>query len=139
MFRFIAVMALGLLSAGSWVHAAPGAGERFKKYANKYPFDLFEGEPDVTRRLRTLLAANYDFFMERMQTQTPFDSVQGILVAKACKAHECTLEEAILLIDVSDGTIHCAVHSGRYGGKVRTFSEDPDHFPEGALRYMLAQ
>ena len=110
---------------------------RFDTYRNKYPSDLFMAEPSVKRRIEDLLGANYNFFMERMQTETEFTIFKGVLFAVGCKAHGCTVEEAFLLITLSDGTLHCAIHSDSYGGKLKTFSEDPAHFPSAALDYAI--
>jgi len=110
-------------------------GQHFEKYAGKYPSDFLKAEPDVERRLRALLGGNYDLFMERLQTETPFRDVKGTLVATGCKAHECGSEEAVLLIDLSDGKVYGAIHSDTYGGKFKTFSEDPPRFPSDALKH----
>jgi hypothetical protein len=129
---------LMLLFAGSCVQAAPGAdGERFKKYAGKYPSALLKAEPGVKRRLQSILGASYSFFKERMQVEVPFENIQGILVGKGCQAHGCGSEDAALFIDLSDGKLHCAIRSGTYSDKVKTFTEDRAHFPSAALKYAL--
>jgi hypothetical protein len=134
------IMIAALLFVGTTAHVALGTGEtQFDKYLGKYPSDLFKAEPDVRRRLQALLGDDYAFFMERLETETPFRAFKGILFAKGCKAHECTIEEAILLIDLSDGALHCAIHSDTYRSKIETFSENPAHFPTAALDYALDQ
>ena len=132
-----AILILSLLLAGSWTHVALGQGERFVKYVNKYPNDLLKAEPDVKRRLHALLGANYARFIERLQTQGPMDAVGGILVGRGCKAHWCGNEEAVLLINLSDGKLHVAIHSEATSEKVKKFSEDMAHFPDAALQHAL--
>ena len=134
----IAILTLSMLLAGRLVHAAPGAdGERFKKYTRKYPSELLKADPDVKRRLQALLGSNFSFFMERMQTEMPMEDSQGILVAYGCQAHACGVENAIFFIDLSDGKLHCAIRSGTYSDKVKTFSEDRARFPSAALKHAL--
>jgi hypothetical protein len=139
--RFLAaVLMLSAIFPASWVYGAPGtARERFEKYVGKYPDALFKGEPDVNRRLRTMLGANYTLFTERFQLGEPIENSKGILVAKGCKAHECGDEVAILLINLSDGKLHCAIKSDTYSDKVKTFSEDRDRFPSAALKSALGE
>jgi hypothetical protein len=72
-----------------------------------------------------------------MQVEVPFENIQGILVGKVCQAHGCGSEDAALFIDLSDGKLHCAIRSGTYSDKVKTFSEDRAHFPSAALKYAL--
>src|SRR5258708_1103003 len=129
---------LSALLAGHCLHAAPAADRaRFEKYVGKYPSNLLKGEPGLKKRLQTLLGANYSLFMERLEVETPIENIKGILVAKGCMAHGCGVEEAILLIDLSNGKFHCAIRSDAYSGKPKTFSEDPAHFPSAALKYAL--
>jgi len=131
-----AVLVLTLALALSWT-AAHGQDQRFTKYVNQYPNDLLKGEPDVKQRLQTLLGANYPSFIGRLQTQLPIENVKGILIARGCKAHECGSEEAILLITLSDGKLHVAIHSEHSREEIRKFSEDLAHFPDAALQYAL--
>ncbi len=133
-----ATLMLSVLPAGNCLQGAPATDRaRFEKYVGKYPSNLLKGEPDVKRRLQTLLGDNYSLFMERLQVETPIENITGILVAKGCMAHACGVEESILLINLSDGRLHCAIRSDAYSDKVKTFSEDRDHFPAAALKYAL--
>ena len=139
MHRFVAaILMFCVLFSTNCVRAAAGAdGQRYAKYAGKYPSEFLKAEPDVKRRLQAILGANYSFFTGRLQTEMPIENVKGVLVAKGCKAHECGAELAIILITLSDGKIHCAIRSESYPKKVKTFSEDPQHFPSAALDYAL--
>jgi hypothetical protein len=129
---------MSVLWSGKWTPAALGMqGDRFARYANKYPSDLLKGEPDLKQRLHALLGANYGFFMERLQTEVPIEVIQGTLIGKGCKAHECTVEEAVLFITLADGKLHCAIRSDTYRSKVKTFSENPSRFPSDALKHAL--
>jgi hypothetical protein len=132
-----AVLLLSLLLAGSGTPVALGQGERFVKYVNKYPNDLLKAEPEVKQRLHALLGREYGRFVERLQTQTPMENIKGILTGRGCKAHLCGSEEAVLLINLSDGKLHVAIHSEASGERVQKFSEDMAHFPDAALQYAL--
>jgi hypothetical protein len=136
----IAILMLSVLSAGGATQAAPGtAGQRFEKYVGKYPSEFLKAEPEVKRRLQAILGTSYSFFMGRLQTEMPIEGYKGVLVTKGCKAHECGSELAIIFITLSDGKVHCAIRSDSYSNasKVKTFSEDPHHFPSAALKYAL--
>jgi len=120
---------------------SPSAGyepQRLESYVGKYPGDLLRGVPSIKRRLRTLLGANYSFFMNRLQTEMPIESDEGALVARGCMAHSCGVEEAVMVINVADGKLHCAILSAKFGGKFRVFSEDKAHIP-AALRRAMQQ
>jgi hypothetical protein len=91
---------------------APSSGAKLanlESYVGKYPSDLFKGVPSVKTRLRTLLGPNYNAFLGRLQTQVPIENDSGALVVRGCKAHDCTVEEAILVIKLDDDTLHCAI------------------------------
>jgi len=111
----------------------PAAAD-LKKYVGKYPSDLFKHEPSIKTRLRKLLGANYQTFMERMETQTPIEKDGDILVMRGCAAHECTEEEALLAIDLNDGKLYVAL---RFGGKfTKTFPANRSELPEALKRAM---
>jgi hypothetical protein len=52
------------------------------------------------------------------------------LVARGCMAHSCGEEEALLVINLADGKLHCAILSEKFGRKFKVFSEDKEHIPE---------
>jgi hypothetical protein len=121
------------------VSAAPNARPQvLKGYVGKYPSELFKGEPGLKRRLRTFLGANYTFFINRLQTEVPIEDDGGALIVRGCMAHSCTIEEAVLVINLSDGKLHCAILSAKYGGKFKVFSEDRAHIPP-ALNHATSQ
>ena len=105
-------------------------------YVGKYPSELFKGVPSVKRRLRVLLGANYSLFMERLQTEMPIESVDGALVGRGCMAHSCGDEEAVLVINLADGKLHCAILSEKFGGKFKVFSENKAPVPVALERAM---
>jgi len=119
--------------SASSLNASP---QTLESYVGKYPSELFKGMPAIRRRLRTLLGANYSFFMQRLQTEMPIESDDGALVARGCMAHSCGIEEAVLVINLGDGKIHCAILSSKYGGKFKVFSEDKAHLPPALHRAM---
>jgi hypothetical protein len=106
--------------------------QRLEAYVGKYPSDLFRGVPSLKTRLRTLLGRNYALFMQRLQTEMPIENDAGALVARGCMAHSCGAEEAVLVINLANGKLHCAILSEKFGGKFKVFSEDSAHIP-GAL------
>ena len=135
----VILMLCMLFPANQTQATPPTDGQRFTKYLNKYPSEMLKAEPDAKRRLQALLGANYKSFMERLQTEMLMENKQGILVGWGCKAHECGEEMAFFFINLSDGKIHCAIRSESYSNKVKTFSEDPQHFPSAALKEVLNQ
>lgn len=98
-----------------------GGNRDFAHYAGQYPSDIFRKEPGLKARLRILLgAANYKSFFDRMQTEGPIQNDEGVLIVSACMAHLCSIDEAILAIDLANDTLHCAI---KFDGKFRTWSE----------------
>ena len=68
-----------------------------------------------------------------METSGGADKAQNFVVFKGCKAHNCGLEEAYLLLDVDSGKMYAAIYSEAYGAKnPKLFSEAPP-FPEKPL------
>ena len=111
-------------------------GSDLARYTGKYPSELFRSEPDLKTRLRDLLGANYASFMARLQTEMPIERDGDVLVARGCMAHQCTIEEAILAIDLADGKPYVAIKSTRYGGGFKIFAEDKTRVPEALRRAM---
>jgi hypothetical protein len=131
------ILAIFMMSAviASAPTMTPGVNpepQRLESYVGKYPSDLFRGVPSLKPRLRTLLGRNYALFMERLQTEMPIENDAGAIVARGCMAHSCGVEEAVLVINLTDGKLHCAILSAKFGGKFKVFSEDSAHIP-GAL------
>jgi len=114
---------------------SPGSTVSLSRYVGKYPSEMFRGVPNLKTRLRTLLAANYRPFFDRLQTEMPIEKDEGALVVRGCMAHSCGIDEAILVINLSDDTLHCAIRSNR---TFRTFSENRSSTP-GALRRAMEQ
>jgi hypothetical protein len=90
------------------------------RYTGRYPSDLFRGAPGLRTRLRTLLGANYRSFFDRLQTEMPIENDGGVLIVRGCMAHQCTIEDAILAIDLGNDTLHCAIKTN---SRFRTWSE----------------
>jgi hypothetical protein len=105
-------------------------------YVGRYPSELFRGEPDLRTRLRKLLGANYQMFFDRLQTEMPIESDGNTLIARGCMAHQCTIEEAIMAINLGAGTLHVAIKSDRFGGRFNTFSENKATIPAALTRAM---
>ncbi len=134
-FFFILVSSI-LFGANSNVVVRPES-QRLESYAGKYPSDFLKAQPSYKRRLRNLLGGNYSAFMTRLQTEMPMEIVEGCLVGTGCMAHSCGSEEAIMVINLSDGKLCCAIRStAKYNGGYRVFSEDKQHIPHALYRTM---
>ena len=106
-----------------------------ERYVGKYPSELFRGVPSVKTRLRQLLGTNYKAFTDRMQVETPIERDGDTIVMRGCMAHSCTIEEAILVIDLNDGTPYVAL---KFDSRFRTpFAADRSRIP-GSLRRAMA-
>ena len=107
---------IDVVSEGS----SAGNNQDLSRYAGKYPSELFRQQPALKTRLRTLLGANYNSFFARQQTEMPIENDGGVLIVRGCMAHQCTIEEAILGIDLANDTLHCAI---KFNSRFRTWSE----------------
>ena len=107
-----------------------------KQYAGKYPSELFRREPGLKTRIRALLGANYRIFFDRLQTEVPIENDGGVLIARGCMAHECTVEESILAIDLEADMIHVSIKSARFRGQFKTWSESGGNVPDALGRAM---
>jgi len=128
----IFMMSAVITSAPAMTRRVKPEPQRLESYVGKYPSDLLRGVPSLKTRLRTLLGRNYALFMERLQTEMPIENDAGALVARGCMAHSCGVEEAVMVINLANGKLHCAILSDKFGGKFKVFSEDSAHIP-GAL------
>jgi hypothetical protein len=104
----------------------------YSQYVGKYPSDMFKKEPALKTKLRTLLGTSYTAFFDRMQTQMPIEKDGEAIVARGCAAHECTVEEAILVIQ--KGTLYVALRMNSKFSK--TFPADRSKLPEALKRAM---
>ncbi len=95
-------------------------GQNLERYTGQYPSDIFRKEPGLKTRLHALLGANYRSFFDRLQTEMPIENDGGVLIVRGCMAHQCTIEEAILAIDLGNDTLHCAI---KFNSRFRTWSE----------------
>ena len=120
---------IDVVSAG-----ANSGNSDLSRYAGKYPSELFRREPGLKTRLRTLLGTNYSPFFARMQTEMPIENDGGVLIVRGCMAHQCTIEEAILAIDLGNDALHCAI---KFNSRFRTWSERGAVPP--ALRRAMSQ
>jgi hypothetical protein len=102
-------------------------------YVGKYPSELFREVPSIKTRLRDLLGTNYSAFFERMQVEMPIEKDENTIVMRGCKAHQCTIEEAILAINLSDGRPYVAM---KFGREFKTYAEDPSRIPSSLKRAM---
>lgn len=107
-----------------------------EKYVGKYPDELFRDLPAVKSRLRDLLGSSYQAFFDRMQVETPIEKDGDALVMRGCMAHLCTIEEAVLVLQLYDGRPSVALRTeGRFS---KTFPANRSMLPE-ALKKAMAQ
>ena len=105
-----------------------------EKYVGKYPSELFRGVPAIKTRLRQLLGASYAAFNERMQVETPIEKDNDTLIMRGCMAHQCTIEEAILAIDLNDVKLYVAL---KMNSRIsRTFPANRSQLPDALRRAM---
>jgi hypothetical protein len=109
------------------------------RYVGKYPSALFKGVPGLRPRLRTLLGPKYKLFFERLQTELPIENDGGVLIARGCMAHECTVEESILAIDLNANKLYVAIKSAEFRGGFKTWSEGGGSIPAALRRAMQAE
>ena len=119
--------------------SSDSAPSNLARYAGKYPSALFKGVPGLRTRLRTLLRSNYRLFFERLQTELPIENDGGVLIARGCMAHECTVEESILAIDLKADKLHVAIKSAEFRGGFKTGSESGESIPAALRRAMQAE
>jgi hypothetical protein len=99
--------------------SGPGSSN-LGRYAGKYPSEMFRREAGLKTKLRQLLGnANYREFFDRMQTEMPIEKDGNAIVARGCMAHQCTIEEAILVVNLADGTPFVAI---KFNSRFRTFT-----------------
>lgn len=113
--------------------ASPDSSD-LEKYAGKYPSELFRRVPAIKTRLRQLLGANYKAFNDRLQVEVPFEKDGDVLITRGCMAHSCTIEEALLAIDLNDGKLYVAL---RFNSKfTKTFPSNRSQLPDALKRAM---
>lgn len=125
---------MGINSSGGKVTAT--APQNLRAYIGKYPSALLKGVPSLRTRLRSVLGSNYNLFMARLQTEMPIEEVEGCLVGVGCMAHSCGSEDAVMVINLSDGRLHTAIRSDRFNGGYKVFSEDKQNIPHALYRMM---
>jgi len=104
----------------------------YSRYVGKYPSEMFKKEPALKARLRTLLGTSYKAFFDRMQVETPIEQDGEAIVMRGCMAHQCTVEEAILVIQ--NETPYAAL---KMKSKIsKTFPADRSKLPAALKRAM---
>ena len=105
----------------------------YSQYAGKYPSEMFKKEPALKTKLRTLLGSSYKAFMDRMQVETPIEKDGNAIVMRGCMAHQCTIEEAILVVDAAGKPYVALRMNSKFS---RTFPADRSKLPEALKRAM---
>ena len=104
----------------------------YSQYVGKYPSEMFKKEPALKTKLRALLGTSYKAFFDRMQVETPIEKDGDALVMRGCMAHQCTIEEALLVIQ--DQTPYVALKINSKFSK--TFPADRSKLPAALKRAM---
>lgn len=112
--------------------SARGTTTDYSQYVGKYPSDMFKKEPGLKTKLRTLLGTSYKAFFDRLQTEMPIEKDGDAIVARGCAAHECTVEEAILVIQNETPYVALKMES-KFS---KTFPADRSKLPEALKRAM---
>lgn len=127
---------INVVSEGSEEARGNDSNRDLARYAGKYPSELFRREPGLKTRLRRLLGANYKLFFDRLQTEMAIVNDGGVLIIHGCMAHECTIEESILALDLGADKIHVAIKSEDFRGRFKTWSEGGAGIPAALRRAM---
>ena len=105
----------------------------YAQYVGKYPSELFQSVPAVKSRARQLFGASFKSFTDRMQVETSITRNIDAIVLRGCKPHLCTIDEAILMVDLNDGKVYGAL---KFNGKFRVFKGDRAEMPAVLKREM---
>lgn len=108
-----------------------------EKYVDRDLNDLLREVPGIERRLRVLLGRNYNLFMNNLTVSAALENKQGYLGMHGLAPHMGTVEEAVILISLSNQKIHCAILSRRFGRRYRVFSEDPGSAPTALMDQLI--
>jgi hypothetical protein len=127
---------INVVSEGSDETRSDNSNRDLARYAGKYPSELFRHEPGVKTRIRRLLGTNYKLFFDRLQTEMPIENDGGVLIVHGCMAHQCTIEESILALDLGADKIHVAIKSDEFRGRFKTWSEGGASIPAALRRAM---
>ncbi len=141
------VTAAGCTTVGANVHELgdwkTGKLGHLSRYIGTTKYEAVFNDPFVRRAMEKLLGYNVSHLLQNMEVRSPIESEGSELALWGNKAHEAHLENAILIVDIYDGTIHAGIFSN---GQTTIFSrvdkETSDYFePEvvygflpGALR-----
>lgn len=117
--------------------AAPATERsRWLRYVGRYPSELFRSEADLKQRLRKLLESNYETFFNRLQTEMPIENHDGVLIVQGCMAHQCTIEVAILAIDLSSDKLHVAIKARQFRNTFKLWNEAGSRVPDALRKAM---
>lgn len=130
------LLLISLAWPGIHTPTTSAAPQNLRSYVGKYPSALLKDVPSLKTRLRKVLRGNYSFFMNRMQTEMPIEYDEGAIVAIGCMAHSCTTEDAVMVINLADGKMHCAIRSGKFNGGYRVYSEDKNNISQALYHAM---
>jgi hypothetical protein len=103
------------------------------RFVGQYPSALMQDRRlGYEVRIEGLLGRDKRLYDDRSSVETPI-AVEvtphaRYMVFRTCMPHECSLEEALVLVNLATGKLHVAVLQD--GHKVRTWSE-PDQPPPG--------
>lgn len=131
LFILASLIAVLFLAAPNRVEAQkrPDLPAKLEAYEGKDP-DHFMKLPAVRARLRTLLGMYYNDFTERIH-QGEFKRNGQFLSVEGQMPHNGFSEEAILIIDLKNRTLHCGIFSDGSVG----FNKQPKKKKSGLLKF----
>ncbi len=118
------VTAAGCTTVGANVHELgdwkTGKLGHLSRYIGTTKYEAVFNDPFVRRAMEKLLGDNVSHLLQNMEVRSPIESEGSELALWGNKAHEAHLENAILIVDIYDGTIHAGIFSN---GQTTIFSK----------------
>lgn len=115
-------------------HVVPPDDPALARYVGEYPSALMSDRRlAYEARIDALLGKDKRLYADRSGVETPIyveeTSRARYLVFRTCMPHNCSVEEALVLVNLASGGIHVAVLQD--SNKVRTWSERGEPPPGG--------
>ncbi|AFH49061.1 Hypothetical protein IALB_1351 [Ignavibacterium album JCM 16511] len=103
------------------------------EYKGKYEFEskLLNNEP-LKSRLKKAIGANYNYFMECCNVQSPIKIENGIVFIEGCQAHNCPGVFYVVYIDINSDKIFAGLYDN---GTVSLYREGNETYPNWLLNW----
>jgi hypothetical protein len=90
-----------------------------RNYDGKYPYEVkLLKNVQIKKALMNLLGSRYGFFVKTWSVETPMTVKDGIFVASACMAHNCSDTNFIIVVDIDNKKVYAGI---REDTKVTTY------------------